>query len=330
MWKKWLALGSSVVIVVSVTFVVNQTAQIVSLANTISPVLGRVTLAGLLAFYAAVLLVPVTLFFRMPKPMSPPADEKSPEYQAYLLRLGRRLATNPSLASTVALNDRTQIEGALRLLDSKADEAIKKSASILFVSTAVSQNGRLDALMVLAEQTRLIWRVAHIYDQRPALRNLGSLYANVGATLFAANALEDMDIGAQVTPVIQQAVGHLSVLHMASLVPGLGQAADKVTDIVINAVIEGTANAYLTLRVGIICKVYCRAMTTVDRTVARRSAAVAAAAMLGSVVGTSAAAAVKAIVAAAGQAGESAALSAATGVRSAVTKLNPFKGIAEK
>ena len=91
------------------------------------------------------------------------------------------------------MNDRASIESALKVPDAKADDIIKRTASTLFVTTAVSQNGRLDALMVLADQTRLIWQVAHIYNQRPTLRDFGRLYANVGATLFAASELEDLD-----------------------------------------------------------------------------------------------------------------------------------------
>lgn len=329
MWKKAVVLGSSVLVVISATFVVNETAQIVSLANTISPTLGRVVLGSLMALYGAVIIVPVALFICTPKPISPPPDEKGPDYQTYLRRLAGRLVNNPNLTGTVALNDRTQIEAALRLLDSKADEVIKKSASILFVSTAVSQSGRLDALMVLVEQTRLVWRLAHIYDQRPAPRDFVRLYANVGAGIFAASSLEDMDICARIAPVIHQAVAHLSILHVASVVPGVGQAADKVTDIVLNAVVDGTANAYLTLRVGIMCQIYCRSITIVDRTIARRNASVAAAAMLGSVVGTTAAGVIKAIIAAAGETSGVAVQSAVSGVRAAATKLNPF-GAMEK
>lgn len=72
MWKKAVVLGSSVLVVISATFVVNETAQIVSLANTISPTLGRVVLGSLMALYGAVIIVPVALFIRTPKPISPP------------------------------------------------------------------------------------------------------------------------------------------------------------------------------------------------------------------------------------------------------------------
>jgi hypothetical protein len=311
MLRKLVIFGSLLVLVCSTIFVINQTAQVVSLANTISPALGRIVLCALLAVYAAAVLVPVALLIRLPKPMIPPADEQSPQYQTYLLRLGARLAGNPHLIGAGSLSDRASIESALKVLDAKADEVVKRAASTLFVSTAVSQNGKLDALMVLAAQTRLIWQVAHIYNHRPTPRDFGRLYANVGAAVFAASALEDMDIGAQIAPVISVAAGHLAGLHLASLVPVVGQVADKVADLVINSMVEGTANAYLTLRVGIICRTYCRSMTAVDKRKARRNASIAAASMLGSIVSGSLAGVIKPIAGAAAEAGQSGVGSAA-------------------
>jgi hypothetical protein len=344
MSKKLAVLGSLFVLVCAAIFIINQTAQVVSLANTISPTLGRSVLCILLTVYAVVILVPVVMLIRLPKPMIPPADEQCAEYQTYLRRLGARLAANPDLACAGALNDRSSIESALKVLDAKADEVIKSTASILFVATAVSQSGRLDGLMVLTEQARLIWRVAHVYNQRPTRQDLVRLYANVGTTVFAANALRDIDIGGQIAPVITAALP--TVVHpgnipgVSHLMQAIHDAADKVADIAVHSIVEGTANAYLTLRVGIICRSYCRAVTAVDRKEAHHSASIAAVSMLGSIVSDSAMSVISGIASAAKKAGQSgvesavaAAMkvwqsgveSAADGIRGAASKLNPFK-----
>jgi hypothetical protein len=348
MLKKLIVLGSLFVLVCSAIFIINQTAQIVSLANTISPNLGRAVLYALLTVYVVVILVPIVLFIRLPKPMIPPADEQSAEYQTYLRRLGARLATNPDLACADVLNDRASIESALKVLDAKADELTKSTASILFVATAVSQSGRLDGLMVLTEQTRLIWRVAHIYNQRPTRQDLVRLYANVGTAVFAANALRDMDIARQIAPMITAAAPTIvhpgNIPGVPHLMPAISKAAELVADIAVNSIVEGTANAYLTLRVGIICRSYCRAITAVDRGEVHHNASIAAVSMLGSIVSGSAMSVISAIVSAAKKAGQSgvesavaAAMkawqsgveSAADGLRGAASKLNPFKGARE-
>ena len=95
MTKRLLLFGGLFVLLSSALFLINQTAQIVSLANAISPTVGRIVLIGLLALYAVVILVPLAMILRMPEAIRPPADEQSPEYARYLRRLGARLATNP-------------------------------------------------------------------------------------------------------------------------------------------------------------------------------------------------------------------------------------------
>ncbi|HEY4689147.1 MAG TPA: DUF697 domain-containing protein [Anaerolineae bacterium] len=306
------------VLVCSIVFVINQTAQVVALANALSPAFGQVVLIGLLIVYALVVFVPVVMFIRLPQALRPPADENSPEFQDYLERLGARLATNPYLAGAhVQLRDRAGIEVALRILDARAGEIIRKTASTVFVSTAISQNGRLDALMVLAAQTRMVWQVAHVYNQRPALRELVQLYANVGATAFLVSEIEDLDISEQVEPVITTALGG----SLAGLAPGMNLVASIVTQ----SILEGTANAYLTLRVGVICEKYCASLTTFSRKGARGYASVTAAAMLGSIVSASAGIVTRAILAAARKAGAATVGTAAGGIRTLGARVNPFR-----
>jgi len=306
------------VLLCAIVFVVNQTAQVVALANTVSPAFGQVALIGLLAIYAALLLVPLVMFARLPRALRPPADEASPEYQDYLKRLGARLALNPHLAGARApWSDRAGIEAALKALDARAGDIVRKTASTVFVSTAISQNGRLDALMVLAAQTRMVWQVAHVYNQRPSLREMIQLYANVGATAFLVSEIEDLDISEQVEPVITAALGG----SLAGLAPGMNMLATIVTQ----SILEGTANAYLTLRVGVIGQRYCASLTTFNRRGARRYASVAAAAMLGSIVSASAGVVTRAILSAAKKAGATTVVTAAGGIRSLGTRINPFR-----
>ncbi len=302
----------------SALFIINQTAQVVSLATAISPMFGKIVLAILALAFSVILLVPLAMIARMPAALRPPIDTDSADYQTYLLRLGERLAKNPHLSSTRAqLCDRAGIEAALRVLDARADECIKATASSIFVSTAISQNGKLDALMVLAAQTRMIWQVARVYNQRPMPREMIRLYGNVGVTLFAASALEDIDITDQVAPVIHAALGS----SLVSILPGITHISSLVT----HSVVEGAANAYLTLRVGVICRTYCASLANIDPKPTRRYASFTAASMLGAIVGGSAATVAKAILAAARKAGVSTVGSTAAGIQKAGARLNPFK-----
>jgi hypothetical protein len=316
---KRLALFASLFLLLcSVLFIVNQTAQVVSLASSVSPVFGKIVLIGLLVTFGIVILVPLVMIARLPTAIRPPVDAKAPDYPTYLRRLGARFERNPHLAGRdFQLSDRDGIEAALRMLDAHVNGIIKKTASTVFVSTAVSQNGRLDALMVLAAQTQMIWQVAGVYNQRPSLRDMIRLYSNVGATVFVASQIEDLDLTEQIEPVIKAAISG----SLASLVPGI----THISSIVTQSILEGTANAYLTLRVGVVCRTYCASLAAFDHKSVRRNASVTAAAMVGSIVGDSAARVAKAILAAGKKAGVSTIESTAAGIRGAGERLNPFK-----
>jgi len=257
-----------------VVTVANQTAQLVELGARIRPWLGDVVLWSLILTYGLCLAVPIYLWLRLPKAITPPADESDPGYSLHLERLARRLTANPHLGHRT-IRTREDIESALPVLDSLADDRLKASARQVFLSTAVSQNGSLDTFLVLAAQSKLVFQIARVYYQRPQLRELTYLYANVAGTAFVAGELEDLDLAEQLQPVLAAAFG-----SAAGAVPGLGAA----TSLFMNSVTTGAANAFLTLRVGIITKQYCRTLVAVDRSMIRRSAVLQATQLLGAVV----------------------------------------------
>lgn len=290
------AVCSVLLLVVFVLFVVNQTAQVVQLASAVHPALGQAVLWGLLAVYALALAGLVGGLVRMPRALRPPADEASPEYAQFLRRLGERLAGNPFLAGLpLDLSTREGLEQAIHILDEEAECIIRETATTVFVSTAISQSGRLDGLMVLVAQARMVWRLAHLYYQRPSLRELLDLYANVAVTTLLVTELEDMDIAEQLEPVIAAALSG----SLASVVPGVNVVAMMVT----NSIIEGTANAFLVLRVGVVTQRYLGALTRLDRKSLRRFASVQAGALLGAIVLDSAGAVTRAIANGAREAG---------------------------
>jgi len=168
------------ILIFFIIFVINQTANIVNLAGNVNPAFGKGVLYALLIIYAVIITTPFIIFFKMPRILQPPEDEYSPEYEIFLKKLRTRLSKNAYVKeNSLPLKTREDIEKALKLLNSKADDVTRSTASTVFVTTAISQNGLLDALMVLSAQIRLIWRVAHVYNQRPLLRESVYLYASV-------------------------------------------------------------------------------------------------------------------------------------------------------
>ncbi len=272
--KKIVLFTSSLILVLFILFVINQTAQVVQLADKVSPSFGNFVFWALILVYAIFLFIPMFLFLSLPKSFTPPKSEHAPEFNSHLAALKKRLASNSHLKG-LEVSSRQHVEEALSILGKKSDEIIQQTASTVFISTAVSQSGRLDAFLVLSAQSRMVWRIARLYYQRPTLRDLIHLYANVAGTAFLASEFDDIDISEQVEPVLSSTLGALAVT-----IPGVQLAAS----ILVNSVLTGAANAFLTLRVGIIARRYCGSLVISEKQTLRRAASAEAAKLLGSIV----------------------------------------------
>jgi Domain of unknown function (DUF697) len=274
--KTLAALASATVVLSFVVVVINQTAGVVQLAKEVHPALGSVTLWTLLIAYGGLIGVPVVMVMRMPRALVPPPTESGPEFDEHLKQLGQRLAVNPRVQrASITPFDRAGVEDALQVLDDDANAIVKQMATTVFLTTAVSQSGRLDAVLVLAAQSRMVYRVARLYYQRPSLRELAHLYANVAATSFVAGELDDLELHQMIQPVVAGTVGALG-----GAIPGF----QIMTSIMVNSLLSGSANAFLTLRVGIIAKDYCGSLVAEPRTQVRRAATAEAARLLSGIV----------------------------------------------
>ncbi len=264
--KKIALIVAAFIAVVFVVFLFNQTAQIVQSARAVNTVFGNGLLWGLIFTYCILIATPFVLWFGLPKQMLPPATTEGEVYDRFLLDFKKRLSRHPRLRGH-ALNSATDIEAALQTLDKHADDVVTSTAAAVFLSTAVLQSGRLDVLVVLAAQTRLIWQVAHVYYQRPSLRDFAQLYLNVASTAFIAAGIEDIDVDVLVGTIFGSTVAAIPGMHLLA-----------------SSVLSGSANAFLTLRVGMITKEYCRCTVRVEKAGLRRAATLKAAKLLGSIV----------------------------------------------
>jgi Domain of unknown function (DUF697) len=303
--------GSATILLSFLLLVVSETAQVTHLASTIHPTLGTVTLVALLGTYTTLLGVPAFLILRLPSPLTPPASEFDPEFPEHLKKLSARLEASPLLKGR-DLSHQQAVEDSLVILARRTDEIVRHTATTVFLSTAVSQSGRLDGLLVLAAQSRMVWKIAHIYYQRPTARDMVHLYANVATTAFLAGELQEIDLGEQVEPVIAAAMGALG-----ASVPGLQVAGSILT----NCVLDGSANAFLTLRVGMITKRYCGALVLAPKSAVRRAATTEAASLLGAIVAEGSGRITKAILKSAGDKIGGAVVGASSRARDAGAKL---------
>lgn len=270
-YKKITIILSLFIIILFTIFVVNQTAQIVELSKNISEDFSKFVFFVLIVIYLFILIIPFYLFLTLPKSLKLPENEKSPEYQKYIKTLKKRFRKNKYLRKqNFKFENDDELHQAIAELNNIADKEIKNNAAGIFTVTALSQSGKLDGLIVLILLTKMIYRIALIYNQRPRISELIQLYANVFTTSFIAYSIEEIDIAEQVEPITDN-LAEISVIKTLQSIPASGLIAKMLLD--------GAINAYLAMRVGIITKTYCSSLIKPERGKLRRSASVQAAKM---------------------------------------------------
>jgi len=247
MIKKFLYPIGILVLIVFVLFVTNQLVAFYNNLATIHPWLAIFGTALMAAIVLSLFLMPILLVAKLPPAL--PFPDSNADLEKYQKLFKDRLAKH-TLVQEQKLDPHK--ESDLLIIDEKlkekADKIIFESASAVFVSTAISQNGKLDAFTVLAAQVRLIWKVSHIYWQRPSIRNLRQLYTNVAINAMAASGIEQIDLSQQIQPIV-----NAMLKSPGKHIPVIGNAAHIITE----SILEGTVNAFLTLRVGVLTKNYC-------------------------------------------------------------------------
>ena len=269
--KRILAIFSVAAGVLFFIFILNQIVQFSAVIGQLSPAAGQIALVLFLSVLGVAVLLPLFLFLLMPAPLVPPKAKSGKKYETHLKQLARRLARNSNIPREMPLESTQDIEKALIHLDGIADEKIKLFAKRAFYTTAISQNGALDALFMIALQFKLIWDVARVYSQRPTINDMSFLYTNVMATALIASQLDEAEYLEMIESAINTGVG-----SAVSLIPG--------TSLIVNSALSGASNTFLTLRVGIITQRYCNSLVRPERTTLRNSATAAAAKRLGAIV----------------------------------------------
>ncbi len=248
--------------------------SLILLAERIHPIAGSIAFWGVSASAGFFALYCALAYARLPAALVPPEEDCGPQYEAFLDALRIRLAANPRTRHMPVATDE-QIENAVGHLSTEAEAVVRRTASTVFLTTALMQNGRLDGLIVLFTQIQMVSRIARIYVQRPSPRELIRLYANVAGTAFVASGLESLDLGEMVAPLAVSVVPALK-----GGIPGLS----GISALLVKCVSNGAANAFLTLRVGEVARRYCELTSKCPPELIRKSATAAAVQHLGRIV----------------------------------------------
>ncbi len=246
----WILIGSGLLFVLSLLIIGN----ILTIGNNLQEIHPFLSIAfyvvtALLLFF--LLVRPLLSVFSMPEiqasdyldlDKTTPGSKIATKTARTIMRQGRldaeeHKALKESLKKGVDPSDTLEkiFDGRL----DKMDDIIHRHAKQVFISTALSQNGRLDALLVLTINFRMLKELVSSYGYRPTYGNLVKTYTKVLAAALIADGIEDAEL-AEIFPQLSR--GFLGAI------PGLG--------ILSSSILQGTGNAFLTLRVGYITKNY--------------------------------------------------------------------------
>ena len=154
-------------------------------------------------------------------------DTFPPEEEKKLLA-----AMGSSILLREALNDTFN-----KHIKKQMNEVIRRNAKTVMISTAISQNGRLDFFTVLVVNIKMIKELVVMCGFRPSFKNLSKLTVNVFSTALIAEGLENMDI-TELLPT--------STVNAISDIPFIKP--------VVSSVAQGMSNGLMTLRIGIVTR----------------------------------------------------------------------------
>ncbi|OQW36064.1 MAG: hypothetical protein A4E19_15400 [Nitrospira sp. SG-bin1] len=153
-----------------------------------------------------------------------------------------------------------EVKAALAEKRTGAGQIVKDHARLAFLSTAVIQNGSLDALMLAYANLKLVRALVTHFGFRPSFPALLTMYGQILTAALIAERVEDMQLE-DVFPPLSASVGG----GVMSAIPGM--------HLIVHALLQGMGSAFLTLRTGYLTEEYIlRGAQAFDRRRERQSA----------------------------------------------------------
>lgn len=176
-------------------------------------------------------------------------DDENKRHNVYK-QAAKKMLENPILTDedkqriTTALNNKKTLRGELAqtfqtTIKDEINAVILQNSKSVMVTTALSQNGNLDMLSVVALNLKMIKEITELTGFRPTWPKLAKLSVNVLTTALIAEGLDDAEISEMLPNKISETLTDIPFIKTIS-----------------NSAMSGAANGLLTLRVGIVTQKY--------------------------------------------------------------------------
>jgi len=229
--RMWYVIGVGVVILILMMLV----ASVIQIGEQLKNIHEYVAYGfyGLAALLLYLLIIrPVAIILYSPSFSVETTLDKNPK-RAYKVfkQVARRLLEQEELSDAIKENIKQSMKDPHKLRDAmnnaynhdikkRMNKSIQNHARTVLISTAISQNGRLDFITVIVVNIQMIKDLVVMCGFRPSYKNLAKLVVNVFTTALIAEGLEIVSGGTD---------NHLLLVNVKSV--GLtGKVAEKVLD----------------------------------------------------------------------------------------------------
>jgi len=246
----WISIGIGVVVLISLILVSN----IINVGEK----LRRVNTGVEIAFYIIASLIvyfliinPIRIIIFSPTfQIQTVLDKETRKTKKIYKRVTKNILYNDNVKDTTkeelkkALKEKTNLREELSNaynndIKKEINKIIIKNAKTVMISTAISQNGKLDMFTVLAVNLKMIKELVVVCGFRPSFQNLGKLSVNVLVTALIAEGLEDLNFN-ELFPSTSTGI----LADIPFIKP------------IMSSIMQGISNALLTLRIGLVTRRY--------------------------------------------------------------------------
>ena len=197
-----------------------------------------------------VILQPIIIIVKSPSlSIATSLDQNNPKAISIYKRVAKNIVKSNELPQEqkILLTQYKNKEELLFNLQYVFENSVKKQlnhiiihdAKTVMISTAICQSARFDMITVFAVNLKMVKELVVQCGFRPSMKNLSKLTINVFGTALIAEGLENLKL----EDIIPK-----TSLEFLNNMPYLG--------VVLESVMQGAANALMTLRIGCVCRRY--------------------------------------------------------------------------
>ena len=209
------------------------------------------------AFYAVFILIffllivrPIYIIVKSPSlSIATSLEQDNPKVYSIYKNVSKNIVKNNKLSEddVVLLTKYKSKEDLLVNLQFVFEKSVKpdlnrniiREAKTVMISTAICQSSRFDMITVFTVNLKMIKNLVEKCGFRPSMKNLSKLTVNVFSTALIAEGLENINI---------EDIVPKTSLEFLNNMPYVGT--------IIESILQGAANAIMTLRIGCVCRRY--------------------------------------------------------------------------